>query len=263
MEFIMRSIFLIMVVLVFASCEKVINIDLNDSMPVLVIEANVTDEDRPQLVSVTRTKSVSDPNSPVSVVNAEVSIADDEGKVYLLNPVSPGNYATNAFIGVPGKTYHLKVSVDGKEYTASSTMPALIAIDSMRIGTSNFAGVESKSIEVIYNDPEEFKNFYRYKLSVNGNMSKNIFVYNDEFTNGRTVYRELIDFEIGIDPGDSVAIQMECIDKNIYRYWSGLAQNQNRGGASTTPANPVSNISNGALGYFSAHTIQRRKVKVP
>jgi hypothetical protein len=30
----------------------------------------------------------------------------------------------------------------------------------------------------------------------------------------------------------------------------------------TTPANPENKITGGALGYFSAHTSQKRKVKV-
>jgi len=38
------------------------------------------------------------------------------------------------------------------------------------------------------------------------------------------------------------------IDKDVFKYWNEL-QSINPGSAA--PANPTSNISNGALGYFS------------
>jgi len=52
---------------------------------------------------------------------------------------------------------------------------------------------------------------------------------------------------------------MQCIDKNIFRYFTTLTEVQEN---STTPANPDSNISGGVLGYFSAHTSQRKKAAV-
>jgi hypothetical protein len=45
------------------------------------------------------------------------------------------------------------------------------------------------------------------------------------------------------------------VDENIYNYFYELSNvTATAGIQSTTPANPTSNISNGALGYFSAHT---------
>jgi hypothetical protein len=56
---------------------------------------------------------------------------------------------------------------------------------------------------------------------------------------------------------------MNCVDKNVYDYFFTLSGvTGNNGFQTATPANPVSNISNGALGYFSAHTTQRVKVEV-
>ena len=43
---------------------------------------------------------------------------------------------------------------------------------------------------------------------------------------------------------------------NIHSYYNAVIQisGDDGGGAGVTPANPPSNLSNGALGYFSAHT---------
>jgi hypothetical protein len=100
-------------------------------------------------------------------------------------------------------------------------------------------------------------------LSVNGKQSKQFFLFDDNFSDGKRVNQDLFDFDIDLVQGDVADVELQCLDSLVYRYWQGLDQNQNRGGASTTPANPVSNISNGALGYFSAHTRQNKLALIP
>jgi hypothetical protein len=58
-----------------------------------------------------------------------------------------------------------------------------------------------------------------------------------------------------------VNIEMQCIDKNVYDYFFAIASVIQ--GQSATPANPVNNISGGALGYFSACTVGRTSVIIP
>jgi hypothetical protein len=128
---------------------------------------------------------------------------------------------------------------------------------------SNFFGEERRTINIFLNDPPGVKNYYRYTLSINDERSKSVFVYDDSFNDGRKVVRELFDFDLNAMPGDKIEVQMQCISAAVFRYWQGVEQNESRGGASTTPANPVSNISNGALGYFSAHTKQDEMAVVP
>lgn len=53
---------------------------------------------------------------------------------------------------------------------------------------------------------------------------------------------------------------MQCIDEAIYDYLLGLSENMNQ--PSATPTNPVSNISNNALGYFKAQTSSKKTINV-
>jgi hypothetical protein len=53
------------------------------------------------------------------------------------------------------------------------------------------------------------------------------------------------------------------IDEAVYKYWYSLHFNGGDGGNIATPANPVTNISGGALGYFSAQTVDRKTVIAP
>jgi hypothetical protein len=57
-------------------------------------------------------------------------------------------------------------------------------------------------------------------------------------------------------PGDSVRIEFQTINLAIYRYWFSIRSAANEIENNSAPANPISNINGGALGYFSTHTKQ-------
>ena len=55
--------------------------------------------------------------------------------------------------------------------------------------------------------------------------------------------------------GDSIKVWLECIDHGVFEYFRTANRD---GGHSTSPANPVSNITNGALGYFNACSVRKK-----
>ena len=243
------------------SCTKVIDVDIKKASQKLVIEGNVTNANTTQTVKLSKTVAITDANNFPAVSGATVSISS-EGRVYPLAEKSPGMYVITTLRGQAGKTYQLNVVTDGETYTATSTMPVPVRLDSLGLNITTFVNKDYQSAVAYYRDPTATTNYYRFILKVNGTASENYFVYNDELTNGRVIDRDLRDNDLNLIKGDYVEVEMQCIDQNIYQYWNGLSQNENRGGASTTPANPESNISNGALGYFSAHTVQARQFTV-
>jgi hypothetical protein len=244
------------------SCEKVIELDLQDSEPVVVIEGRVNNNLEFQQVKISRSVQVADQGVFPAVTGAAVVVTDNAGNSFSFQEQSRGTY-TRRFRGVPGRTYTLKVTAEGKEYSAVSMMPQQVNLDSLGINTTKFFNETRKSLVVYFPDPSGVRNYYRFLLTVNGIGSRGIFTYNDDFTDGKGVQRELLDFDMDLREGDLAEVEMQCIDAAVYRYWQGVDQNESRGGASTTPANPVSNIKGGALGYFSAHTTQRSSVAVP
>jgi len=246
------------------SCEDVIDLTVNDADAALVIEGNVTNVNTTQTVKISKSVSISDKSKFNGVSGAVVTITDSENRIYILSeqPQSPGVYVNSNMRGRPLLTYFLKVINGGKEYKATSVMPAVVKLDSLGIVTTVFFNEKSQSVEAIYQDPLGTTNYYRFLLTINNVLSKNIYTNSDKFNDGKVATAELGDLDKDIEINDVVKVEMQCIDQNIYRYFEGLDQNENRGGASTTPANPVSNISNGALGYFSAHTVQTGTVKL-
>jgi hypothetical protein len=153
----------------------------------------------------------------------------------------------------------LNVSVDGKSFQAVSTLPYKVNLDFAFVDSLSLFGTNSYSTVPVYNDPLNELNYYRFKLFVNDTMDKNVFVQDDTYTDGRTVTIPIFG-EIEIKRGDSLRLQMMCVDKPVYLFFFSLASVQS--GSTGAPANPVTNFAGGCLGYFSAHTIQEKLLVV-
>jgi hypothetical protein len=248
------------------SCKKEVHLDLDDAGAHIVIEGSVTDAAGPYTVAISRSVEFYADNSYPPVSGAAVRIIDNEGHSDSLIETSPGVYTTTTLQGKPGVTYTMSVRVQDTLYTAVSTMPFPVDLDSITFRKAGAFG--NKNIRAVphYQDPPGIKNYYLFNEYINGILeTKDIFVFDDRLSDGRYITRDLRTQDDVMHEGDVVEVQMYCIDEPIFNYFDELDGSGGRGGAFNTaasPANPGSNISNGALGYFSAHTIRTRKAKV-
>lgn len=255
-------IFLLGVIVCFSSCKKIISIDTENAPPQIVIEAKINDRLIDQQIRITKTVGYTDASIYPTVSGATVSVSDSRGNNYIFNETAAGVY-TNRMRGVYGVTYTMKVIAEGKTYTASSKMPNLVRMDSIGIISNTFFGNERRTTAAYLLDPVNETNYYRFTLNRNGINSNRIYVNNDRLTNGNKLRIQLYfnaedDENEDLLSGDKVAVEMEGIDSNVFDYWYALSSQSGRGpNQGTTPANPTSNISNNALGYFSANTYQK------
>jgi Domain of unknown function (DUF4249) len=256
----------ILSILVMTSCEKVINYELNSSTPRYVIEGVLTNQPGQCRVAITKSVNFGENNTFPSVSDAMVIISDNLGAKDTLYEKEPGIYSSVTLQGIPGNTYTLNITIWEVSFMAISTMPEPVSLDSVYFSKINaFGGTQNAPVPV-YKDPKNFRNYYRFVELVNGSKVDAIFVRNDNHNNGRTIKQTLIDLSenVSTSPGDSVQIQMMCIDANVYEYFFSLNQIAgSKQNASGTPANPISNITGGALGYFSAQTVQEKTIVVP
>ncbi|HEY6900478.1 MAG TPA: hypothetical protein VI233_07540, partial [Puia sp.] len=115
-------------------------------------------------------------------------------------------------------------------------------------------------------DPIAKGNDYRFLLSVNTRLINQHFIQNDDVKNGvaNTLRLEINDDDLKLKSKDAITIEMQCIDKPVALFFTTLALIADSGpGGGTTPNNPPGNISNGALGIFSAHTVEKKNVTIP
>jgi len=245
-------------IIALSACTKVINIDLNSSNQQIVVEAKIADDALPCTVKLSKTINFSNPNVFPAVEGAIVKISDGT-TTETLTETSAGIYQTSSMLGVSGKTYSLSIVAEGKTITAVSTMPSPVPLDTILFFKSAFG---NQSIEETYitiprfQDPPTPGNNYRFIQTINDSLDKTFSVDNDNVTNGLPYRRPIFSQGPKIRLGDSLHFEMQCIDRPIFDYFNSLNSN-----ATTTPSNPVTNVV-GGLGYFSAHTVVRKSVKV-
>jgi hypothetical protein len=254
--------------LMVCSCKKVVTLKLNTVPAQIVIEGEITDLPGPYTVSLSQTVGFYEDNTFPPVSGASVIMSDNtNGITDSLTEVAPGTgiYRTHEMGGVDGHTYTLSVTSQQQNYTATSTMPMQVPLDS--ISFSQLSGFGNNQIDAIANfqDPAGIKNYYQFVEFVNGTqITKDVFVFSDRLSDGRYINETLYNDTSYLFQGDEVKVNMYCIDENVYNYFYQLVQSGGTGAFSTTasPANPTSNISNGALGYFSAHTVSSKTAVV-
>lgn len=234
-----------------ASCEKEIEVDLNDSEPKVVIEGLVQ-LDSLATIKITKSQNYNQDGGFPAVKGALVTLSDNHGNTEILSQNANGLYCAKTIRGIEGYTYNLVVNVEGNLYTSSSTMPQLVKIDSLYM--YDVPAIEITYPMVRFQDIPGEDNYYRTVLYVNGKRIRvAIDVTDDQDRDGKMIdFLQTYDKDDNngdkIVQGDLVTVDLQCIDKGAYTFWETL------GRIESTLNNPTSNITGGALGYFSAYT---------
>ncbi len=254
----------IAVALLAAACDKVVDLDLETGTDQLVIEGNLTDENGLQYVKLSKSTAFANTNTYAAVSGAIVTLTDDSNKTYDLQETVAGTYVMEGYAGISGHTYTLQVGVEGKTYTAASSLPQKIWIEALAAKNRSIANTNNQQeITVSYHDPSVTVNQYNFLMYVNGVQVKSIFAYNDQLNDGNYITATLMQDDIDILSGDTVIVEMQCVDQAMYTYWHTLMQQDESNGTGVSSADPPNNISPTALGYFSAHTSERKVIIVP
>jgi hypothetical protein len=257
---------LLSVILLFSiivSCTKTITPALNNGATQLVIQGAISDTPGPYYVQIVNSVGFYALNSYPGLSGAAITITDATAGVRdsLTETSAPGTYVTHTITqGFYGHTYQLLVSLNGKTYTASSTMPQLVKLDSVTFDYSN--GNNQIGPIANFQDPAGIFNDYKFNLVINGVVDARFQTFEDRLSDGRYI-RERIDVDTGeIKPNFTVELCLVGIDSNVDTYLSEAAHIAYNNGSLAAPATPTSNISGGCLGYFSAQTVSSKTAAV-
>ena len=261
----MRIIYYILIAaLLFAGCEEVIEVDLNEVNPALVIEASLTRSPDLSFVKITKTSNYFGESSETNTVsNALVSIENESGNLFILKEVEKGIYKSRDIYPQEGLTCKLTVEVEGKRHESYSTLKPAVRIDSIAyFYDPGFAFIDpGYYISLYFSDPPDETNYYRIKMYKNGvykNRLDNFIILDDKYINGYIMQFDLRarTYEIG----QEAKVELISLDKGAYEYYNTFQELISVNPGSAAPANPASNISNGALGYFSAWSSDSKTV---
>ena len=244
------------------SCENVIEIELDYMKPKLVIEGVINDFDNKCIIKLSKTTDYFNYKTNPTVSDAVITLTDNTGTVVKFNEIEPGNYLGESVQAKSHIDYTLSILSEGDNYVAKATIPQKVNIDSLTClynPISIFYEV-GYVVSCHFSDPEESGNFYRlktYNINDKSKAKNSKDLYNDDIFNGNRV--ELSWSYNVYQQNDTVVVELYSLDGQTYDYYKTLFPIS--GGAEmmsfTTPANPNTNISNGALGYFGAYTISR------
>jgi hypothetical protein len=149
--------------------------------------------------------------------------------------------------------------LDGKTYTALSTMPKPVLLDSVTVDYS----VKNNIRHVAnYQEPADQKNYYKYSMQKNGVHVNHFQTFDDRLSNGRYI-RDKLDCDTGtFHHGDGVKVSLVGIDANAFNFLKEAEAVAYDNANLAAPATPTSNITGGCIGYFSAQTVSSKTAVV-
>jgi hypothetical protein len=253
------------------ACEKEIDLNLTGNDNKYVVDAVLTDQRGGCLVKISQTKDFYADNSFAGVSGAKVMIYRNEDTTFLREE-DPGIYIDTDLRGISGRSYGLMIVIGKDTITASSYLPTKVNFGALYVAREEMFGTLIKRAVVLYNDPANEANYYRFVQTINGIITRRIFVRNDDLTNGNPTETTLFTFANGdddtakdgkINSGDVITVEMQNVDAAVYKYFFSMGNGSMGDSNAAAPANPVSNLSGNAIGYFSAHTVQTKTITAP
>lgn len=291
--------------LMFTSCTKEIQLDIPKTEPKLVVQASI-ENGLPPFVILTKSVNYFDSTSletfeKTIVLNAEVTISDGSRTLKLdtissdtitgtrleklaeylsipvenLRRVKYSIYSFKSFsnfmIGEVGKTYTLTVKLDGKTYSATTTINPPVSLDSMWF-REEYGKTGLGYINVKFTEPLGLGNCYRWSAK---RLTKDSYFispigtsFQDKLIDGKT-------FEFYANRGspqnsdkpedkneergyfrkdDTVIVKFNSIDFPVFNFYRTYdVEIANRGNPFAAPITVQTNFNNGALGVFAGY----------
>jgi len=258
------------------SCTERIDIDLETSDSKLIVYGSITTDTMSHCVRLIQSVPYYSPTPPPPVSNATVYIMEGSTRIDLTEDTNnPGYYYTapNVF-GKSATTYTLyieNVNISGiSSFRAETQMPTLLEgyqtnyLDSINVSyNKNWDGWV---VNGFAKEPQNMRNYYMFRVKINdilySDSLTNLVLVDDKFFNGNNTEGAAFYFipeKDTLKVGSKVTLELCAITKDYFQYLNETltASRPQFPLFSPPPANPRTNVNNGALGYFTAYAIIR------
>lgn len=160
----LRKILILSSLVVFFSCEKIIDMDIPDGEHKIVVNSLFSDNDSSLLVHISQSLHVLDKTNQLNLSGAEVKLYEDNVFLATLDSVGEGFFSIDSWPLAVGKKYEIEVSCTGlASVNAINIIPEKVFIN--QFDTSSVVRYQTNLIEcrMKINDPVNIKNFYIVK----------------------------------------------------------------------------------------------------
>lgn len=259
----------VLAITLFSGCEDVIQVDVVNKSPKIVVDAFVNNQSDTQTIRLTRSIGYFDSTGKEpAIANAQVAIVDQTTsipKLFVFKYAYNGKYQfvpnkLTADTFSIGHDYALLVVVDKDTLVSFSKLNPTTVIDSLHlvdvVGNGPPINTTGKYVELYANDRVGQGDFYWIKTFRNDTFSNSINQLNISADMGNTSngqdgklfiypvrYNQVNDFLRSYKTGETVRLEIHSINAVVFA-WFNLVINENRNGGlfATPPANIFSNI---------------------
>ena len=261
-DFIKKHALLLIVVFAITSCEDVVEVDVPETTPRLVIEATFNryfkedgSSDSEGIVKLSLSApffaeqippalgAVVTINDPVNDISYEFADSENNGSYF-------GRFVPD--FNIP---YELKVVYQGEIYESTTAMMPTGELESILQGDKTLFGGDDKEVIITFKDSPSERNYYLIDLDVG-----NFLITDDEFYDGNSFVFSY--FYEDLKVGDELNIRLFGVDKRFSNFFEILqtqsgADGGGGGGPFATPSGIVrgnvintTNVDNYPFGYF-------------
>jgi hypothetical protein len=266
-------------VLGFTSCEDPVEIEVENGVSQISVDAFINNLPTAQTIYLKRSKNFFDKASQTPILGATVKVVNSDGQVYsFIDADQKGEYTwIDSTIVKEGLTYNLEVTIDGELYTSEEIANPVPTIDSLITGPieGGFGGNEPNDTEfqlemIVYDIPNR-TDFYWVKVLRNDTLQNGPSDINVEIDAGGSSGSDgllfipparifaINNFGRPYNAGENVKIEIHSINYNTYLFFNQVRNQINNSGLFAVPSSNVrtniesssSETSKRAIGMFS------------
>lgn len=254
-----------------ASCEEVIQLELDSSEQQVVVEANLNAGTGACVVKISKTGGFYE--------TAEFPVVDDAVVHVLINSNLPvtlaakgnGVYQLNDLDVFPGDIVQLNITLPDNQSIASQSVvvPNPVLLDTLLIkktppgtlgGGSN--SDDRYSLTAAWWDDAGTSSYYRLKIFQGQEFLSGLYILaDDRLGDGDYISRPVI--RQTFSSNDTLRCQLLAVNKGYYDYFTDLANSDGRGLSSPAPFNPKGNLGEDVLGYFGVWYYSEKTIVAP
>jgi hypothetical protein len=260
MKTINRILIITLTFIFLSSCEKVIEIDLNSSNPVLVAEGEIVKGEY-AWIKLSYTSDYFEVEETVFEENAVVTLSDDKGNSEILSHAEKGYYVGSEICGEQNTLYTMTVEVGDDKYVAETEIMYAIDQLELEVGLNDFGGFGpgaggEYTVTCIFPDDVDVSNHFIAEFVIIKNTAdgEEVDSYDNLFedvnfeNDGVVRYKAM---RSAHEEGDLVMVKINAVDEKVYEFYSQMDDvSSGNPMNSSSPYNPKSNFSGDILGCF-------------
>lgn len=252
-----KVIFVIGTILLFASCEDVVEVELPETEPRLIVDGLLRVDKSQQFIDVRirmrETSNFFEDNPPTQVESAVIaygvpnefgefgefafsSLTEEEPGtgVYVPDPNFSSDQRIRTASAEPGTVFVLQVTHRGKNYYARTEYAPAVPLDNLQQGDNTLFDENETEVIVTLTDDPDRDNYYVFDFDF-GNFQ----ALEDRFFKGQQFQFSYF-YDDNLEPGQEITISILGANQDFYNYIDLLVeQTTNNGGVFETPVATV------------------------